>query len=156
MKKLLEGSKKKVAGIAIAGTLVVGSIGGTTYAYKDEWTAKIVRGVDMLAGYIYKDDVNKAVDAHGNSLENQLRKDIQDMIASITSTLQAHKQNEIDRGKQELDTKYHEDKNRAQEVINDAVAAEKAEQTAKTDAEVQSEKNDMDAVIEAELDKIPE
>jgi len=155
MRKLLTEGKKKVAVIALSGAVVMGSIGGSAYAYKDEWTPAIQRGVSMLAGYIFKSDIETAIKAHGDTLEGALRKEIQSMIASTNKKLQDFKNAEIDRGKKSLDDKYTADKNQAQTVLNEAVEAEKNKQKAKNDAAINESAAEMDAIIESELDKIP-
>jgi hypothetical protein len=146
---------KKLIGGVLAGAIALGSIGGGVYAYQDEWTAKIYKGVDLLAGFIYKDDIEKEINSHNEGLKSQLRQDIQGFIAQVTSELQEHKQNEIDRGKKSLDQKYNGDKNKAQHDVNSALRQEKQEQKAKTDAKVETEKGELDAIVEAELSKIP-
>lgn len=146
---------KKIAGVVLAGALALGSIGGGAYAYKDEWTPMIHKGVDMLAGYIFKDDIQKEIDAHNEQLKGTLRGDIQRMIAGITQRLQAEKQAEINRGKNELTTKYEQDKARAEREVAQAVDNEVREQQAKTNAKVENEKGELDDIVEAELNKIP-
>ena len=155
MKNLKEKMNKKVIAVMVTGAVVFGSIGGGAYAYKDEWTSKINRGVDALAGYIYKDDVQNAINTHNEGLKNDLRKFISDTIASASAKLNEHKQNEINRGKEALDNKLSEDKRRATEAVNNAVANEKAEQEAKTNAQVETDKAELDAIVDAELNKVP-
>jgi hypothetical protein len=154
MKKVMGKLNKKAATVIVAGTVVVGSLGGGAYAYKDEWTAKIQSGVSQLADYIFKGDIQTAVKTYGDEKENKLKADANSLITSVMNELKQFKQDEINRGKAELDAKYNSDVKKITNVANQAKNNEKAEQKAKTDQAVSNAKNDMDAVIEEYLNKI--
>lgn len=148
------GKKKIIAGVT-AGALVLGTLGGGAYAYKDEWTAKIQQGVNVLAGVIYKDDIQKAVNTYNETLKGQLKGFINSTVGQAQQALKDHKDAEIARGKKALDDKLAEDQRRAKEAVDTAIANEKAEQEAKTDAQVQTDAGELDAIVETELNKIP-
>jgi hypothetical protein len=154
MKKVMGKLNKKAATVIVAGTVVVGSLGGGAYAYKDEWTAKIQSGVSQLADYIFKGDIQTAVKTYGDEKESKLKADANSLITSVMNELKQFKQDEINRGKAELDAKYNSDVKKITNVANQAKNNEKAEQKAKTDQAVSNAKNDMDAVIEEYLNKI--
>lgn len=156
LRKEQHGKKvNKVAVVALAAVIGFGALGGGAYAYKDEWTAKIQRGVDVAANYIYGDDIENAINSHNQTLKADLTQFINSTIASVTQGLQTHKQGEIDRGKAQLDAKLAEDKRRITETINNAVVQEKQEQEALTNQQINTDSAEMDAIIEAELNKIP-
>lgn len=155
MKKIMEKTNKKVAVVALAGVLSFGALGGGAYAYKDAWTAKIQSGVSALAGYIYKDDITNAINAHNETLKGELKGFISSTVNSATKALQDHKKAEIKRGKKSLSDKLAEDKARAKEVVDNAVASEKTKQEAKTDTQVNTDAGELDAIVESELAKIP-
>lgn len=154
IKKIKETGKKKVAVVAIATTLVAGSIGGGAYAYKDEWTAKIQQGVSMLADHVFGGAITTAVKQHGDAKEQELKGAANNLISGLTKELQDFKNAEIQRGKDAINAKYQADVNRITAEANKAKEAEKREQKAKTDETVQNAKNDMDAVIESYLNQI--
>jgi hypothetical protein len=155
MGTIKQAGKKKVAVVALTSAVVLGSIGTGAYAYKDEWTAKINKGVDMLAGYIYKEDIQAAINTHNETKKNELRTFISQTINAVTSDLQAHKTAEINRGKAALDSKVAEDKARAKEAVDNAVSRNKQAQESKTNAQINTDKGELDTIVEQELAKVP-
>jgi hypothetical protein len=154
MKETMGKTNKKVIGVALAGIITLGSIGGGAYAYKDEWTAKIQEGVSQLANHVFGGAIQTAVDEHGETKEGQLKGEANKLINGVMNDLKAFKQSEIDRGKAELDAKYNSDVDKITRVANNAKEAEKAEQRAKTNTAVSEAKSEMDAVIEEYLSQI--
>jgi hypothetical protein len=156
MKNIKKVGRKKIATVAIAGAVVMGSFGGGAYAYKDAWTAKIQKGVSELATYVFKDDIQSAVKAYGDTKEAQLRQVANATINAITAELRSFKDEEIKRGKDQLDSKYNGDVTKIKEVAEQAKNSEKAKQTNKTNGAITEASNEMDAVVEEYLSQISE
>lgn len=155
MQVIKTAAKKKVVAGVIAGSVVLSSLGGTAFAYKDEWTAKINQGVAALAGYVFKDDIQKEVKAHGDAQEAGLKAWANDLISSMTKTFDEYKKSEIQRGKASIDEKVAQDKEQLQRAANNAVNAEKAKQQGKTTEAINKEKADLDGAIDGYLKQIP-
>jgi ABC-type phosphate transport system auxiliary subunit len=150
-----EGKKKFVA-VAAAGIIGFGALGGGAFAYKDAWTAKIQQGMTAAATYVFKDDIEKSVKAHGDAQENNLKKWANEYVTTIISTLNEFKQNEIKRGKDEINLKVEQEKYNLKSTADRALQDEKNKQTGKTDATINQAKEELDAVVEEFLNQIPE
>ena len=153
-KQLKEVSKKKVATVTLASALVVGSLSGGAYAYKDAWTAKVEQGVHILAGQIFP-SIGTAVTAHGNAKEAQFKTFVQQLIASTQAKIEAFKQSEINRAKAEIDAHDANNREKLEKAANNAVQKENNAQKAKTDAVIDKEEDDLDKVVDDTLDQLP-
>lgn len=159
MKKinLKEMSKKKLAGGALAGMMVLSALGGGAYAYKDEFNAKIANGIRYLAvNVVFKGEIEKEVDSYGNIKEGELKTFGSNLVSAVYNDLVKYKAAEIKRGKETIDRELQENKEKVQAATDKAVADEKAKQKTKTDAEIQESSNDMNTIIETEVNKVKE
>ena len=154
LSKLKEVSKKKVATVTLAGALVVGSVSGGAYAYKDAWTAKIDQGVQLLAKQAFP-SIATAVNDYGVTKESQFRGFVTTLITSTQSKIEAFKVAEIKRAKEEIDA--HDADNRAKldKAASDAVQKAKDAQTAKTNENIAKETGDLDKIVEDTLGQLP-
>ena len=155
LKEMGKGSKKKIMGGVLAGAIGISALGGGAYAYKADWDTKIDKGVSALAKMVYGNEINSKVDTHNEGLKKNLASFIATTISNAQSSLTKHKNDEIQRGKDNLDAKYNEDTSKAKKAVDDAIATQKANQEAETNKKVAEESGELDAIVESELNKIP-
>lgn len=155
MKKLAETNKKKIVVGISSGVLAASLFGGAAYAYKDEFTAKIQGIVHNLAvNVIFKDEIEKKVANYGDQKENELKSYVGQIIDGIKKDLETFKQQEIQRGKFEIDREFDANKNSIRRAVNCVLEQEKQAQQRKTDAEVNKSKEDMNKAIKDALNDL--
>lgn len=76
------------------------------------------------------------------------------ILDGIKKDLETFKQQEIQRGKADIDKEFDANKNSIQNAVNGVVEQEKQAQQRKTDAEVNKSKEDMNKVIEDALNDV--
>lgn len=153
MKTAFAKGKKKVVATVAATTLGLTVLGGSAFAFKDEWNALIEKSVAKVASIVYKGEIEKEVDSYGNKREGDLRTYITNAFTSVKGELEKHKNSEINRGKAEIDSKYQSETYYIDKKVNEEAVKAKAEQAKKTEAEITAEKQDMDKAVEEELNK---
>lgn len=153
MKTVFAKGKKKVVATVAAAALGLTVVGGSAYAYKDEWNALIEKGVAKVASIVYNGDIEKEIDTYGNKREGDLRSWIGTKLAQVQADLESHKNDEIKRGKDEIEKKVQAEINGINKKFNDEAYKAKVEQVKKTDAEVNTEREDLDKAVEEELAK---
>lgn len=154
LKNIKKASKKRIATVAIAGVIGMSSLGTATYAYKDEWTAKIGQGVSVIAGMVFP-SIQPAIASHGDAKETALKTWVNQIVADTQAKMEAFKNAEIKRGKDEIDE--HDAQNRAKikDTVDNAVQSQKDAQKTKDDAGIKKEQDDLDKVVDDALNQLP-
>lgn len=155
MKNIKMAGKKRVAAFALAGAIGISSLGTATFAYKDAWTAKINQGIQLVAGQVFKEDIQAELVSYGNAKEAAFKNFLTALAAEATAKLTAYKNAEIARGKAEIDS--HDANNRARitEATDNALNSAKNAQKAKDDAAISKEQGDLDKIVDDNLDTLP-
>jgi hypothetical protein len=154
MKNLKEKMNKKVVAVTVAGTVVLGSLGGGAYAYKDEWTAKIQEGVSQLANYVYGGAIESAVTDEKNEQKTKTTNFGNKLISDFQALLKAHKQAEIERGTNAVKKHAEDDRATLERVANNALDKEKKERETKTNQAVGEANAEIDAIVDNFLSQV--
>ncbi|WP_394555243.1 hypothetical protein C1N61_26260 (plasmid) [Priestia aryabhattai] len=142
---------KKAAGLVLAGTIVVSSMGTTAYAaYGDQWNALITKGVDKLYTAVFPEIKQKA-DEKEAAIIDQISNDVSRNVKSISEDVKKHKEQLIQRNEKELDSYYSQTISNLETTANTASKVKKDELTRKADQELNEAKRNIDAKIQAEL-----
>lgn len=154
LKNIKKASKKRIATVALAGVIGVSSIGTATYAYKDEWTAKIGQGVSIIAGMVFP-SIQPAIASHGDAKETALKTWVNQIVSDTQAKMEAFKTAEINRGKAEIDAHDADNRTKIKNTVDSAVQTQKDAQKAKDDASIKKEQNDLDKVVDDALNQLP-
>src|SRR5689334_1593636 len=95
--------RKKTAGIVIAGTIIVGSMGTTVYAASgNQWDALITKGIDRLYTVAFP-EIKQKTDEKKAHILDQITADINGKAKLIAEAVKKHKEDLIKRNEKELD-----------------------------------------------------
>lgn len=145
---------KKAAGLVLAGTIVVSSMGTTVYAaYGDQWNALITKGVDRLYTAVFP-EIKQKTDEKEAAIINQISNDVNRNVKSISEDVKKHKEQLIQRNEKELDNYYKETTSNLEMTAENASKHKKDELTRKADQELNEAKRNIDAKIQAELENL--
>lgn len=153
MKTAFAKGKKKVVATVAATTLGLTVLGGSAFAFKDEWNALIQKGVAKVASIVYNGEIEKEIDTYGNKREGDLRTWVQSQLADLKTEFESHKNEEIKRGKASIDEKISAETSAVYNKLREQVNVQKNEQGKKTDAEITTERTDIETAVEEELNK---
>ncbi len=146
--------KKKLVGILIAGTLVLGTFGGTTYAaFGDNLEEYISHGIESLMSFIFP-EIKEKTEAKEDEVTGKITTEMRSAGDYIYEQLVVYKDELIERNETELDKYYNTVSEKIKTANKTIVKDNKAEITAEADAQLAKSKQDIEKKMNAELEKV--
>jgi hypothetical protein len=152
-KKWVNFSKKKTAGVVLAGTLAVGAFSGTAYAaYEKNWDDYIISGINELYQRAFP-EIEKATEEKKNTIVDNIKIDIRTVMDDANDSINDYKQNLIEENMQELEQYYNDVKANVETTADGEIEEKKNELERKADESLEKAKQNINKEIEKELKK---